>query len=130
MNNRVFKRFEDWAFCSVQQSKATKKLEPFEQKGKVVLRSYEDCVHCIALGMCEVVSIHAVFMLDMANDRFDCPSSSHFAFDGWRHAAFLASSEDPEPMTFGSIVSAISSIGENAFNLRSDRAFHLGDDRF
>lgn len=64
-----------------------------------------------------VVSVHAVFMPDTADDRFDYRSSSHFALDGVCDTAFLASSEEAEIVTFGGIVSSVSGIGEDTFDL-------------
>ena len=53
-------------------------------------RLCEDSVDGIALGACEIVAVHAVAVLDVADDRFDGGTPLHLAFDGGRHAALRA----------------------------------------
>ena len=79
-------------------------------------------------GVGEIVAAHAVFVLDVADDRLDRRSSSHLALDGWRHAPLLACGEDPELVALRCVVAAIAGIGEDALDLGADGLFHLGDD--
>ncbi|MNT98405.1 hypothetical protein D3C72_2409800 [compost metagenome] len=64
----------------------------------------------------------------MSNDGVDRRSSSHLAFYGGRDEALLAAGEDPQLVTFGSIMAAVSSIGQNAGELVADHLFHIRND--
>ena len=44
----------------------------------------------------EVIAVHSMAGLEMADDRFDSGPPLHLAFDGWCDTAFLACGEDLE----------------------------------
>ena len=70
-----------------------------------------------------------MLILDVADERFDRGAASHFAFDGGRHAAFLACRVDFERMGEWRIVAAISGVSEKAVDVIADHGFHLWDHR-
>src|SRR5262245_49157890 len=78
--------------------------------------------------MGKVVAAHAVFVLEVADDRFDGSAASHLSLDGGRHAPLLAGGVDPEPVAQRGMVAAISGIDENALELDPDHRFHVGND--
>ena len=65
---------------------------------------------------------------DVADDWLDRRSPAHLALDGGRDAALLTDGEDREPVPAGSVVAAISGIGEDATDLVADGALHGGND--
>ena len=72
----------------------------------------EDGVDGIALGVGEIVAAHAMFILDVADERLDGGAASHLAFDGGCHSAFLARGVNLEPVAFRRVVAAISGISK------------------
>ena len=80
--------------------------------------------------MGEVVAAHAVLGFEMADDRFDGGAPSHLPFDLRRDAALLTGCEDLELVFGRGVVTAISGIGEDAFedvaDKRLDRRGDLG----
>ena len=78
--------------------------------------------------MGKVVTAHPVFGLDVTNGRLDSRSPSHLALDRRRDTALLAGGEDPEPMAFGCVVSAVSGIGQDAADLVADGFLHVWND--
>ena len=67
-------------------------------------------------------------VLDVADDGFNGGAAAHLAFDGGRHAAFLAGGEDLEPVGERGIVTAVAGIGKNAGDAVSDGPLHVRDD--
>ena len=107
----------------------TQKLpEPSQQEGEVVSGGGQNGIDGIPLFASEIIPVHSVFALEVSNDGFDRRSSSHLALDGGRDAALLATGEDPQLVTFGSIMAAVSSIGQNAGELVANHLFHIRND--
>ena len=75
---------------------AQQKPEPSDQAAEVVADGGEDGVVGIAASEPEIVSAHAVFGFEMANDGLDGGSAAQRALDGWRHPSLLPRDEDPE----------------------------------
>jgi hypothetical protein len=75
---------------------AQQKPEPVDQATEVVADGGEDSVGSVAPTEPEIVSVHAMLGLEMADHRLDGGAAAQLAFDAGRHAAFLAGYEDPE----------------------------------
>ena len=71
-------------------NQAQKKPQPVEEEAEVVSGGGEDGVDGVALGTGEVVAVHAVAVLDVADDGLDGGAAAHLALDSGRHAALLA----------------------------------------
>ena len=56
--------------------------QPGEEETEVISCGGEDGVDCFALGPSQVVALHAMLILDVANERLDGNSASHLVFDG------------------------------------------------
>jgi hypothetical protein len=66
-----------------RRDEGTQKLsQPAEQKAEVVACGGEDGIDAIALASLEVIAVHAVVALDVADDRLDRGSAAHLAADG------------------------------------------------
>ena len=100
---------------------------PVEQEADVVACGCEDGVDAVAFAMGEVVSAHAVLVLDVTDDRFDGGTALHLLFDCGRHTAFLALGKDAEGVGVGSVVASVSGIGEDLFDLIANEVFYAGD---
>ena len=110
-----------------RQHEAQEKPQPGEEEAEVVAGGGEDGVDGIALGSSQIIALHAMLILDVADERFDCGAAPHLAFDGGRHAAFLACRVDFERVVEWRIVAAISGVNENTVDVIADHGFHLGD---
>ena len=78
--------------------------------------------------MGEVVAVHAVAVLDVADDRFDGGPAFHLALDGRGDAAFLAGGEDAQLVDPRGVVPLVSGIGEDALEGGAGGGLDLGDD--
>ena len=76
----------------------------------------EDCVDAVALGSSQVIALHTMLILDVADKRLDGGAASHLAFDGGCHSALLACRVDFEFMGGWRIVATVSGIGEKAID--------------
>ena len=74
------------------------------------------------------VTSHAVFVLGVADDRFDGGSSFYLALDGGCHPVFLAGGVDLEPLGERRVVALSSDIGEDAIEAGADDFLHVGHD--
>jgi hypothetical protein len=65
------------------------KREPGEEPSEVVASGGEDGVDGISRSAGELVAVHAMIGLEVADDGFDRRAPPHEPFDGRRHAPFL-----------------------------------------
>ena len=79
--------------------------------------------------MGEVISAHAVVLLEMADDGLDGGPPFEFAFDLRRDAALLAARVDLELVIRWGVVAAIAGIGDAAIEDVADERLHLRNDR-
>ena len=91
-----------------------KSPDPLEDEAEVVSGGSEDGVDGITLGVSEVIAVHSVARLDVADDRFDSSAALHLAFDGRCDAAFLTCGEDLELVLEAGVVALVSGICQNA----------------
>jgi hypothetical protein len=78
--------------------------------------------------MGKVVAADAVFVLEVADDRFDRGAASHLSLDGGASCAASGRRCRSCPVAQRGIVAAISGIDENALELDPDHRFHVGND--
>ena len=69
--------------------------EPSQEQAEVVAGSGKDSVDAVAEAPLEIVAVHAVLGLDVADDGLDSRATLHLATDGSRDAADLT--RDPDP---------------------------------
>lgn len=106
-NSRSGSLLRGWSAWNVNSSAADrhKKLpEPSQREREVVSGSSQNGIDGISFAS-EIIPVHSVFTLEVSNDGFDRRSSSHLAFVGGLDAALQAAGEDPQLVTFGSIIS-------------------------
>ena len=94
---------------------------------EVVSDSGEDGIDAVALASLEIISIHPMLGLQMADNGLDSGSSLHFTFDGSGCAADLAS--DPDAVLVGMIVAAIALIDVDTLGLDAGQLLKIGDNR-
>src|SRR6201984_2667643 len=75
----------------------------------------------------EIIPVHAVLGLDVADDGLDSRATLHLATDGSRNAADLPRDPDPEPMRV--VVAAIPFVDVDTASLHAGGLLHLGDPR-
>ena len=90
--------------------------QPVEQETEVVACCGEDGVDGVAGFACEIISIHAVLVLDVTDEGLKCCTALHQLFEAVCDTAFLALGEDAELVSSGCIVAAVASVSENAFD--------------
>jgi hypothetical protein len=99
--------------------------EPSQEQAEVVACSGEDSVDTVAETSLEIIPVHAVLGLDVADDGLDSRATLHLATDGSRDAADLPRDPDPEPMRV--IVAAIPFVDVDAASLHAGELLHVGD---
>jgi hypothetical protein len=104
-----------------------KRGEPAEEQGEVVAGGGEDGVDAVAFASFEIISVHAVLGLDMADDGLDGGAALHLAADGSGDAPDLAA--DPDAELVGMIVAAIALIDMDALGFDAGELFQIGDYR-
>lgn len=72
--------------------------EPSQEQTEVVAGCCEDGVDAVAEAALEVVAVHAVLGIDVADDGLDSRTTLHLAPDGSRDVADLLRDPDPEPV--------------------------------
>ena len=72
--------------------------EPSQEQTEVVAGRGQDGVDAVADAALEIVAVHAVLGLDVADDGLDSRTTLHLASDGGRDAADLPRDPDPEPV--------------------------------
>jgi hypothetical protein len=72
--------------------------EPSQEQAEVIAGSGEDTVDPVAEGSLEMIAIHAVLGLDVADDGLDSRATLHLATDGSCDAADPTRDPNPEPM--------------------------------
>jgi hypothetical protein len=77
------------------------------------------------VGSREIVTVHAVIVPDVADDRLDGGTPSHLALNGRRHAALLARDEEFELVSEGCVVALLPGIVENAVETIADRPLDI-----
>ena len=75
----------------------------------------------------EIVAVHSVVFLEMADDRLDGGAAFHLSFDGQRHATFLPGRVDFELVLGRRIVAAVSGIGVEPLDGIADELFDRRD---
>src|SRR6185437_10130209 len=80
----------------------------------------------IAKAALEIVAVHAVFGLDVADDGLDGRATLHLTTDGRGDAADLTGDPDPEPMRV--VVTAIAFVDVDAARLHAGELLHAGND--
>jgi hypothetical protein len=86
--------------------------QPAQEETEVVAGGGEHGIDTVTFGSFEIVAIHAVLGLEMADDRLDGGSALHLAPDGGGGAADLAG--DPDPELVGMVVAAIALVDMDA----------------
>lgn len=99
--------------------------EPSQEQAEVIAGCGEDGVDAVAEAPLEIVAVHAVLGLDVADDGLDGRATLHLAADGSRDAADLTRDPDPEPMRV--IVAAIPFVDMDAASLHASELLHVGD---
>ena len=69
--------------------------QPGEEEAEVITGGGKDSVDGVAGGMRQVVAVHAVLGLEMADDGLDRRTASHLALDLRCHTPLLACGVDP-----------------------------------
>jgi hypothetical protein len=87
----------------------------------------EDGVGAVARSALEIVAVHAVLGLDVADHRLDGGAAYHLAADGVGHAPHLAA--DPHLKPVRVVVAAIAFIDMDALRLDAGELGHIGDHR-
>src|SRR4030095_13662857 len=100
---------------------------PAQEQAEVVAGRGEHGVGTIALTPLEIVSIHAVFGLYVADDRLDGRSSFHLAPDGRGDPSRLAA--DPDPELVRVVMAAIALVDVDTVRLDAEELRHLSDGR-
>ena len=72
--------------------------EPSQEQAEVRAGCSEDSVDAVAAASLEIIPVHAVLGLDVADDGLDGCAPLHLATDGSGDPADLARGPDPEPM--------------------------------
>src|SRR5207237_4293062 len=85
----------------------------------------EDGVDAVAEAALEVVAVHAVLGLDVADDGLDSRTTLHLAPDGSRDAADLPRDPDPEPVRV--VVATVPFVDVDAASLHAGELLHGGD---
>jgi len=104
-----------------------KRCEPAQEQAEVVAGGGEDGVAAVAVAALEIVPVHAVLGLDVADDGLDGGAALHLAADGGGDAADLAG--DPDPELVRMIVAAIALVDMDAAGLDAGKPLDAGDDR-
>ena len=77
--------------------------------------------------MVEAVSIHAVTVFEVADDRLDGRAALYLPFDGRRDPSLLFGREDAQFIDAGRIVASVTGVGEDAFQGGAGQLLDLGD---
>jgi hypothetical protein len=72
----------------------------------------------VAVG--EIVAVHSVIFLEMADDGLDGGAASHLSFDLWGHPSLLLGCIDFELVIWRRVVAAVSGIGMEPFDRTAD----------
>jgi hypothetical protein len=100
-----------------------KSLDPFEDEAEIVSGGCQDGVGGVAVAVSEVVPVHSVLVLDMADDWLDGGASFHLAFDLRGDSALLASGEDMEPVGGRGVVALVAGVGQDALDAGAGQGF-------
>ncbi len=76
----------------------------------------------------EIVAVHSVILLKMADDRFDGGAAFHLSFDLWGHPSLLLGRIDFELVLGRRVVAAVSGIGVEPFDRIADELLDRRDD--
>ena len=74
--------------------------------------SGEHSIDAVTVASFEVIAIHPMLGLHVANDRLDGGPAFHLALDRRRHPSLLALGVDLELVAQGSVVTLVSGIGQ------------------
>src|ERR1700759_4103989 len=99
--------------------------EPPQQQAEVVAGRGQDGVDAVADAAFEVVAVHAVLGLDVADAGLDGRTTLHLAPDGGRDAADLPRDPDPEPVRV--VVAAVPFGDGGAARRHAGELLHVGD---
>jgi hypothetical protein len=106
---------------------AQKPLEPAQEQAEVVAGSGEHSIDAVTVASFEVIAIHPMLGLHVANDRLDRSAATHLAADRGGDAAHLAA--DPDAELLGVVMAAIAFVDMDAAGLDPGQRFQLGNDR-
>src|ERR1700752_2045150 len=98
--------------------------EPSQEQAEVVAGRGEDGVDAVADAAFEIVAVHAVLGLDVADDGLDSRTTLHLAPDGSRDSADLPRDPDPEPVR--GVVAAGPFVDMDAAGLHASGPVHVG----
>ena len=104
-----------------------KRLQPSQEQVEVIPGGGEDGICAVAFVALEVVAVHAVLGLDVADHRLDRGAALHLPADGLGDPARLAGDPDPEFVRIG--VPAIALVHVDAAHLDAGQFLHIGDGR-
>src|SRR6266851_721783 len=79
-----------------QHQGTQKRCEPAQEQAEVVAGGGQHGVDAVAVAALEIVTVHAVLGLHVADDGLDGGAALHLATDGGGDAAHLAADPDPE----------------------------------
>jgi hypothetical protein len=99
--------------------------EPPQEQAEVVAGRGEDGVDAVADAAFEIVAVHAVLGLDVADDGLDSRTTLHLAPDGGRDAADLPRDPDPEPVRV--VMAAVPFVDMDAASRHAGELLHVGD---
>ncbi len=99
--------------------------EPSQQQAEVVAGRGENGVDAVAEASLEIISVHAVLGLDVADDGLDSRATLHLATDGSGDAADLTRDPDPEAMRV--VVTAIPFVDVDTASLHAGELLHVGN---
>ncbi len=99
-------------------------LQPSDEKAEVVAGCGEDGVGAIALATLEIVAVHAVIDLDMADHRLNGGPSLHLAANGGGDTADLA--RDPDAELLRMVMAAVALVDMDATGLNTGQRFEIG----
>src|SRR6476620_8311250 len=95
------------------------------EQAEVLADRGEDGVDAVADAAFEIVAVHAVLGLDVADDGLDSRTTLHLAPDGSRDAADLPRDPDPEPVRV--VVAAVPFVDMDTASLHAGELLHVGD---
>ncbi len=76
----------------------------------------------------EIVAVHSVIFLEMADDGLDGGAASHQSFDLWGHPSLLLGCVDFERVIWRRVVAAVSGIGVEPFDRIADELLDRRND--
>jgi hypothetical protein len=104
-------------------------LDPAQEQAEVISGCGDNGVNVVPISAFEIVAMHPMVVLEMADHGLDSSSASHLAANGFCNAADLAANPAPEPV--GIVVAAIALVAMDAAdsnNSNTCELFEINDD--